>query len=130
MNKLKKKFGLINYQIVILNNHLLKNIPSPENIPCFNKGGKLIICLIEYRIMPEIDWVINAVLRVYKSSEIGFSIVYGTKNASYIEERYSKWENIILVNTGHENQDRGSYSGLLKMHSFYKPYNSVMDVFG
>lgn len=105
-------------------NHLLKNIPSPENIPCFNKGGKLIICLIEYRIMPEIDWVINAVLRVYKSSEIGFSIVYGTKNASYIEERYSKWENIILVNTGHENQDRGSYSGLLKMYSFYKPYEN------
>ena len=105
-------------------NHLLSNIPPPENIPSFNKGGKLIICLIEYRIMPEIDWVINAALRVYRPCDIGFSIVYGKKNASYIEERYSKWENIILVNTGNENLDRGSYSGLLKMYNFYKPYEN------
>ena len=74
--------------------------------------------------MPEIEWVINAALRVYKPCDIGFSIVYGKKNASYIEERYSKWQNIILVNTGNENLDRGSYSGLLKMYNFYKPYEN------
>lgn len=105
-------------------NHLLSRIPSPENVPCFNTSGKLIICLVEYRIMPEVEWVINAALRVYKPCDIGFSIVYGKKNAQFIEERYSDWKNIILINTGHENLDRGTYSGLLKMHNFYKPYEN------
>ena len=51
-------------------NDMLKSIPAPENIPEFNTEGKLIICLIEYRIMDEIEWVINAMLRVYDSKEI------------------------------------------------------------
>ena len=33
--------------------NVLKRIPKPEKTPVFNKGGKLIICLVEYRIMDE-----------------------------------------------------------------------------
>ena len=45
-------------------NELLKRIPSPTSIPEFNTEGRLIICLVEFRIMDEIEQVINAVLRV------------------------------------------------------------------
>ena len=61
--------------------NVLKRIPKPEKPPIFNKEGQLIICLVEYRIMDEIDYVINAMLRVYdKPEEIGFAIVFGKNN--------------------------------------------------
>mgnify|MGYP001173752247 FL=1 len=105
-------------------NDMLKSIPAPENIPEFNTEGKLIICLIEYRIMDEIEWVINAMLRVYDSKEIGFSIIHGTTNNDYIQERYGNWKNIKLINTNHDNLDRGSYSALLKMPTIYENFTN------
>ena len=68
-------------------NDVIKRIPSPTYIPKFNTSGKLIICLVEYRIMDEIDYVINAMLRVYGQEEIGFSIVHGTTNHDYLVEK-------------------------------------------
>ena len=53
-------------------NDMLKSIPAPENIPEFNTKGKLIICLIEYRIMDEIEWVINAMLRDMIQKKLDF----------------------------------------------------------
>ena len=35
----------------------------------FSKKGKLVICLIEFRIQKEIEWVMNAVLRVYSQKK-------------------------------------------------------------
>ena len=69
---------------------VLKRIPQPDknNPPKFNKGGRLIVALVEYRIMDEIDWVINALLRVYdKPEEIGFSIVHGNINSKYQNQK-------------------------------------------
>jgi len=101
---------------------ILSKIPAPMKVPEFNTGGKLIISLIEYRIMPEIEWVVNAILRVYESHEIGFAVVHGTKNADYIKTRFGNWKNILLVNTGHDNHDRGSYSALLKMPTLWENF--------
>ena len=103
---------------------LLKSIPSPEKIPEFNIGGKLIICLIEMRIMDEIEQVINAALRVYNSQEIGFAIVHGTHNEAYINEKFGNWKNIKLINTKHHNLDRGAYSALLKQPQFYENFSN------
>ena len=105
--------------------NVLKRIPQPDksNPPKFNKGGKLIVVLIEYRIMDEIDWVINALLRVYdKPEEIGFSIVHGNVNSKYLQDRYGKWLNIKLINTGHENLNRGTYSALLKTPQLWENF--------
>ena len=68
---------------------IISTIPRPNYRPIFNTKGRLIICLIEYRVMDEIHYVINAMLRVYKSNEIGFSIVYGTANKDFIEKKYN-----------------------------------------
>ena len=103
-------------------NDVIKRIPSPTYIPKFNTSGKLIICLVEYRIMDEIDYVINAMLRVYGQEEIGFSIVHGTTNHDYLVEKYGKWENIKLINTGHENLNRGTYSALLKTPQLWENF--------
>ena len=109
-------------------NELLKRIPSPTSIPEFNTEGRLIICLVEFRIMDEIEQVINAVLRVYEPHEIGLSIVYGTQNASYIESLYGEWKNIVLVNTGHGNLNRGTYSALLKQPQLYEHFTRWSNV--
>ena len=104
---------------------VLKRIPQPDinNPPKFNKGGRLIVALVEYRIMDEIDWVINALLRVYdKPEEIGFSIVHGNVNSKYLQDKYGKWSNIKLINTGHENLNRGTYSALLKTPQLWENF--------
>lgn len=101
---------------------VIKSIPKPENIPVFNTSGRLIIVLIEYRDMPEIDYVINAMLRVYDSTEIGFAIVHGTKNNDSIQKNYGHWENIKLINTGDENISRHQYSQMLKTPQFYEQF--------
>tara|TARA_E500000331_G_scaffold358545_1_gene426405 strand:+ start:1229 stop:3712 length:2484 start_codon:yes stop_codon:yes gene_type:complete len=103
---------------------LLKSIPVPEKTPEFNIGGKLIICLIEYRIMEEIEYVINAALRVYNPQEIGLAIVHGTHNESYVNEKFGNWKNIKLINTKHQNLDRGGYSALLKQPQFYENFTN------
>ena len=105
--------------------NVLKRIPQPDksNPPKFNKGGRLIVALVEYRIMDEIDWVINALLRVYdKPEEIGFSIVHGNVNSKYLQDKYGKWSNIKLINTGHENLNRGTYSALLKTPQLWENF--------
>lgn len=105
--------------------NVLKRIPQPDknNPPKFNKGGRLIVALVEYRIMDEIDWVINALLRVYdKPEEIGFSIVHGNINSKYLQDKYGNWSNIKLINTGHENLNRGTYSALLKTPQLWENF--------
>lgn len=101
---------------------IISTIPEPNYKPIFNTKGKLIICLIEYRIMDEIKYVINAMLRVYKSSEIGFSIVYGNINKQFIESKYRNWKNIKLINTGDDNLSRETYSVMLKTPTFWENF--------
>ena len=103
---------------------LLKSIPKPAKTPKFNIGGKLIICLIEYRIMEEIELVMNAALRVYNPQEVGFAMVHGTHNAEYIKEKFGSWENVKFINTKHQNLDRGGYSALLKQPTFWENFTN------
>lgn len=107
--------------------NILKRVPSPDEKtpPIFNEGGRLIVVLVEYRIMDEIEYVVNALMRVYnKPKEIGFAIVHGTKNAEYVEKLYSNWENIKLINTGHDNLNRGTYSALLKTPQLWENFTN------
>jgi hypothetical protein len=109
--------------------NVLKRIPKPEKTPVFNKEGKLIICLVEYRIMDEIDYVINAMLRVYdKPEEIGFAIVFGKNNDKHIRDKYGNWGNIQLINTGHDNLNRGTYSALLKTPQLWENFTNWSNI--
>ena len=103
-------------------NDILSQIPKPTETPEFQYSGKLMVCLVEFRDMPEIDWVINALLRVYPSNEIGFSIVCGTRNYASIHERYGHWLNIQIIKEPHENLSRGTYSALLKQPQFWERF--------
>ena len=105
--------------------NVLKSIPQPDekNPPEFNTNGKLVVALVEYRIMDEIEWVINALMRVYdKPGEIGFAIVHGTTNSEFVNDKYGKWKNIMLINTGHDNLNRGTYSALLKTPQLWENF--------
>ena len=103
-------------------NDLISMIPKPTLPLNFKKDGKLVICLIEFRVMKEIEYVMNAVLRVYKPEEIGIAVVYGTRNASFVENTFKDWNNLIFVKTEHANLDRGTYSILLKQPQFYEHF--------
>ena len=64
VNERHKKYNSILEQIDISNEKLF-----------FAKKSKLIICLIEFRSMLEIKYVINALLKSYKAIEIGLAVV-------------------------------------------------------
>lgn len=89
----------------------------------FNTGGKLIISLIEFRTLYEIEQVLAAVLKVYEPNEIGLSIMYGNNNKSYIESTFKKWKNIILIHKNFDNIDRRIYSALLRQPEYYEMHN-------
>ena len=64
--------------------NIIKNIKHNRGNINFKNNGKLTICLIEFRIMPEIEYVINSILKVYDPSEIGLTLVFGNINKDYI----------------------------------------------
>jgi hypothetical protein len=103
-------------------NEILKKI-RVKKIPRFNTGGRLCICLIEFRNMIEIDYVIRAVLKMYPCDyEIGLAVVYGNKNRDLVESLYSDYKNIQLIHKDVDNLNRGTYSALLKMPQFYEQF--------
>jgi len=101
-------------------NSLLRKIKSPQEPVEFLKSGKLNVCLIEYRNMTEIEYVLKALLQVYASSEIGLSIVCGNQNVCYVSNVVKKWKNVRIINTGHDNLNRGTYSQMLKNPTFWE----------
>lgn len=101
-------------------NRLLRKIKSPQETVEFLKSGKLNVCLIEYRNMIEIEYVLNALLCVYPSSEIGLSIVCGNQNICYVSNVVKKWKNVRIINTGHDNLNRCAYSQMLKSPTFWE----------
>ena len=97
--------------------------------PVFNTGGKLIIALFEWRIMKEIQWVLNAVLKVYDSQEIGLAIVHGDVNKKYINENFGHWKNILLINTGDKSHNLSSYSKRLttpELWDYFRNWSHVL----
>tara|TARA_B100000902_G_C27262435_1_gene891578 strand:+ start:751 stop:1488 length:738 start_codon:yes stop_codon:yes gene_type:complete len=92
---------------------LIKDISEPKEPPIFNTKGRLIIALFEFRKIPQIKHVLNAVLKVYNSKDIGLAIVYGRNNKDYVEKEFKDWENIVLVNTNDGNHNSHSYSNRL-----------------
>ena len=61
----------------------------------FNTHGKLVVCLIEFRCMPEIDYITRAMLNTYtNSSDIEFIVVHGNTNSRYVNDLFGKWTNV------------------------------------
>lgn len=105
-------------------NNVLKRIKIKRK-PKFNTQGRLCICLIEFRNMIEIDYVIRAVLKMYPCDyEIGLSVVYGKKNKDLVESLFSDYANIKLIYKDIDNLNRGTYSALLKQPQFYENFKN------
>ena len=106
---------------------ILSQINPPSN-PVLNTGGKLIVCLIEFRPMVEIKYVIWALFKSYNPSDIGLSIVYGNRNKEFVEKEFKKWKNIKLIHKPIDNMDRGQYSALLKQPQLYENFSAWQHV--
>ena len=103
---------------------VISKIPSIDYIPEFNNKGRLIICLVEFRILDSIKHVINSVLKVYKPEEIGLCIVHGNLNNSLIQENFGIWKNIKLVKLNYNNISYKIYQKLLKSPSFWENFSN------
>jgi hypothetical protein len=103
---------------------VIYKIPSIDYIPEFNQKDKLIICMIEFRIMDSIKHVINSVLRIYKPDEIGLCIVHGNFNKKFIYENFGNWKNIKLVQYNFNNIGQKIYSKILKTPQFWENFSN------
>tara|TARA_Y100001978_G_C23603429_1_gene389910 strand:- start:124 stop:957 length:834 start_codon:yes stop_codon:yes gene_type:complete len=82
---------------------IVKQIQSNIKNIKFNNGGKLVVCIVEFREMEEIINVVNCILRIYKPSEIGLCIMHGELNKSFVKKNFSHMENILLINILNKN---------------------------
>lgn len=107
---------------------VISKIPSIDYIPEFNQEGKLIICMIEFRIMDSIKHVINSVLRIYKPDEIGLCIIHGSVNKKFIYDNFGNWKNIKLVRYNFNNIGQKIYSKILKTPQFWQNFSNYDNV--
>lgn len=119
-NNKHKEYNKILYQLKELYDYKKSNISTFN----FSKSGRLVICLIEFRLMEEIKYVIYALLSVYSPDEIGLAFVYGKINKKYIEETFKDFKNIKLIEYEYENVTRGIYSAILKTPEFYENFSN------
>ena len=102
----------------------ISKIPNIDFIPKFNIKGKLIFCLIEFRILESIKHVINSILKIYNPDDIGFAIVYGNLNKKFIEKNFSQWKNIKLLKLDFNNINQRIYSKILKKPDFWENFTN------
>lgn len=117
-NSRHSEYNNILYELDDLYNYII----TTRQQLLFNNNGKLIICLIEFREMIEIKYVIYALLSVYKPLEIGLSIVHGKLNKKYINDLFKDFKNIKLIEYDLDNVNRGIYSAILKTPEFYENF--------
>ena len=117
-NSKHTEYNNILYQLDELHNYRMKRKGKLN----FSTSGKLIICLIEFRKMIEIKYVIYALLSIYNPEEIGLAFVYGNLNKEYIEETFKDFKNIKLIKYDFDNINRGIYSAILKTPEFYEHF--------
>ena len=103
-------------------NEILMKLKIDDSVQEFQKKGKLIICLIEFRPLQEIECVMAAILKSYKPSEIGVAMMYGNTNKTLVESTFKNWKNMVLIHKNIDNVDRGIYSALLKSPEFYENF--------
>lgn len=102
----------------------MKNIKHNRENISFNTSGKLVFCLIEFRPMEEIEYVINSILKVYHPSEIGLTIVFGNLNKDLVYKITESMSNVNYVHYNFDNINIKTYNKILKWHNFYKNFES------
>ena len=100
---------------------VIKQIPHINNIVNLKcDWGKLMFCLIEFRIMEEMKHVINSILNIYNSSEIGLAIVFGNHNKDFVYEITQNIKNVKYIHLDHNNINIRTYNKILKWTTFYE----------
>ena len=102
--------------------HILSSVKHNRTDIVFKENGKLIFCLIEFRTMKEIEYVINCILKVYDPSEIGFAIVYGNGNKDYIESITKDMTNVLHIKLDFNNISIKKYNKILRWKHFYDKF--------
>lgn len=103
----------------------IKTIPPPNGkIAWCARPNRLTCCIIEPRIMAELNGVLNNIANIYGNSNAGLVIYHGTKNEDFVKEIVKGWENVELRNLNVENLKVSEYSNLLTKKSFYETFDS------
>jgi len=105
--------------------NLIKQIKHNRDNIHFQSKGRLTFCLIEFRIMPEIGYVINSILKVYHPNECGLTLVFGRFNKEYMYEVTKHMKNINYVCYDEfDNLNIRTYNKFLKWNVFYKHFEN------
>lgn len=105
----------------------LRNVKSPEKkhtvfqVPNKNRLG---VCLIEFRKLEWIKYVLFQVANVYGNTDTSLYIVHGTSNGEYVKNMLKDWTNVQFIEYPYDNVNREQYAELCCDSNLYKRLNT------
>ena len=106
--------------------HLTK-IKKPDLNKCvFVKpdDNKLGICLIEFRRLEWLKYILYQIAHLYGNTDVSLYIVHGSKNGNYFKNILNGWSNITFVEYPNDNLNRKQYAELCSNPEFYKCFKN------
>ena len=106
--------------------HLTK-IKKPELNKCvFAKpdDNKLGICLIEFRKLDWLKYILYQIAHLYGNTDASLYIVHGSKNGNYFKNILNGWSNITFIEYPNDNLNRREYAELCTNPEFYKCFKT------
>lgn len=105
----------------------LTSIPvPPESKRTFRVPGsnRLGICLIEFRRVRWLKYIVRKIAHVYGGTDVSLYIVHGTQNGSLFRAICKDYENVQYIEYPYDNIDRDMYADICCDVEFYRRFKT------
>ena len=87
-------------------------------------GNRLSICLIEFRRLKWLRYIVNQIAKVYGGTDVSLYVVHGRKNRRFFADILEPYKNVQTVEYPYDNIDRAKYADICCDVEFYKLFNT------
>lgn len=105
----------------------ITGIPEPpESKRVFRVPGsnRLGICLIEFRSVRWLRYIVRQIAHVYGGTDASLYIVHGLKNKAFFQSILRGYTNVRLIEYPYDNIDRHKYADICCDPDFYKQFDT------
>ena len=82
-------------------------------------GNRLAICLIEFRRLKWLRYIVNQIAKVYGGTDVSLYVVHGKKNRRLFADIVKPYKNVQTVEYPYDNIDRDKYADICCDAQFY-----------
>ena len=87
-------------------------------------GNRLAICLIEFRRLKWLRYIVNQIAKVYGGTDVSLYVVHGKKNGRLFADIVKPYRNVQTVEYPYDNIDRDRYADICCDAEFYKLFKT------